>query len=376
MKIGIDARFWQETGVGRYIRNLVTELQKIDKKNEYVLFVRERDVENVKLQMTNVKWQIKIADIHWHSLKEQLEFPHILEKEKLDLMHFPYFSVPIRYNGKFVVTVHDLIIHHFATGEATTLPKPLYQLKVQAYKYIISQAAKKSEMVIAVSNATKDEIVDHLHVPEERIAVIYEGVDRKISTFKFPPFRDKQISNSQYGKYFLHVGNVYPHKNVKRLVEAFARAHLDDVQLLFVGKNDYFMQRLEEFVCKRKLEESVKFLGFVDDETLAILFKNALATIVPSLMEGFGLPVLEAMANESLVIASDIPSLKEIAKDAAIYIDPFNVEDISAKMRDIAGSDRKKFKSLRTNGKELAYDFSWEKMARQTLAIYESSTRL
>lgn len=372
MKIGIDARFWQETGVGRYIRNLSSQLQIIDTNNEYVLFVRKKDFEEVTKKMGHAKWKIVLADVPWHSLREQLELPKVLERENLDLMHFPYFSMPIFYQGAYIITIHDLIIHHFATGEATTLPKLLYYLKREAYKYIIQQAAKNASHIIAVSQATKKEIIDHLHVPENKISVTYEGVDLSISSSSV----GFQISNFQFGKYFLHVGNVYPHKNAKRLVEAFAQANMKDTKLLFVGKKDYFMTQLEEFVRAKHLRETVIFLGYVDDATLASLLQNALAVIVPSLMEGFGLPVLEAMSQGCLVLASDIPSLREIAGDCAFYFSPFVINDISAKMRRIAESKKDEFQSRKKKGREIAKQFTWKTMAEQTLAIYESCVSL
>src|ERR1035437_6996106 len=164
MRIGIDARLWEQTGVGRYIRNLVVNLQKIDKKNEYVLFVRKEDLESVKKEVKNLKWSIVKANIKWHSIAEQVELPLLLNKQKLDLVHFPYFSVPISYRKPYVVTIHDLIINHFSTGEASTLAYPLYVGKRLSYKFIVRQAARRAKRIIVPSSATKEEIIDHLRI--------------------------------------------------------------------------------------------------------------------------------------------------------------------------------------------------------------------
>jgi len=142
MKIGIDCRLWNETGVGRYARNLVYHLQKFDNENEYVLFVLPKDKNDIKIQ--NLNFKTVEVDIRWHSLKEQLLFPFILKKERLDLVHFPYFSIPILYRGKFVITIHDLILFHHATGKASTLSPFFYRIKLLAYKLVISRAVKKS----------------------------------------------------------------------------------------------------------------------------------------------------------------------------------------------------------------------------------------
>lgn len=394
MNIGIDARLWNESGVGRYIRNLVEQLLIIDRKNSYSLFVLAKDKENIKHQISNIKksWKLEIrnwkligVDIRWHTLEEQLRFPSVLYRESLDLVHFPYVSVPIFYNKPFVVTIHDLIPYHFPTGLATTLPLPLYKLKLFGYKFIISQAARKAKKIITVSNATKNEVVDHLKVNSNKIVVTYEGADSKISKIKYQ-ISKIQIKNK---KYFLYVGNSYPHKNLDNLIEAFDLLYhpeqvfgfesnrdsdfrRNDIKLVLVGKEDYFYKRLKEKVKNMGLEKSVLFYGEAADEELLALYKNALALIIASLMEGFGLPALEAMANGCLVLASDTPSLKEVCKDAAIYFDPYNVEDIAKKMKIIYSNDINHYSDILEKGLKRAKMFSWKKMAVQTLKVYEN----
>ena len=244
MKIGIDCRLWNESGVGRYIRNLTEQLLIIDRKNSYVFFVLSKDRKEILRSVQNDRFKIITADIRWHTIEEQWRFPSILNKENLDLVHFPYFSVPIFYNKPFIVTIHDLILHHFPTGEASTLALPLYQLKLLGYKSVISNGAKKAKKIITVSNATKAEIVDHLKVDPSKVVVTYEGVGinsrLKVKTSKL------KVKN-----YFLYVGNAYPHKNLERLIEAFnlvchpeALAEgSNDIKLVLVGKEDYFYKR-------------------------------------------------------------------------------------------------------------------------------------
>lgn len=173
MKIGIDARLWNETGVGRYIQNLVAHLVEIDRQNHYLLFLRRKEFENIKLPSSN--WEKKLADIRWHSLKEQLILPFILRREKLDLVHFPYFSVPIFYPGKFVVTIHDLILDHFDTGKASTLPLPFYKIKRLGYKIVTWLALWRAQKIITVSQSTKKEIIAHYKIAPEKIVVTYEA---------------------------------------------------------------------------------------------------------------------------------------------------------------------------------------------------------
>lgn len=368
MKIGIDCRLWSETGVGRYIRNLVLNLQKIDKKNEYVLFVLNKDYNQVISHFSSLNFHLVKADIKWHTLEEQLKFPKILNRENLDLMHFPYHSVPIFYNRPFVLTIHDLIPYNFPTGKASALPFFLYRIKFLAYKYVLRNAAKKAKKIIAVSNATKYEIVKHLGIDSKKVAVAYEGVDDKISNHK------SQISNKlQITNYFLYVGNEFPHKNLDRLLEAFKTLN-HDAKLVMVGKDDYFYKRLREKAERMGLSKKVIFLQSVNDEELASLYRNALALVAPSLMEGFGLPALEAMANNCLVLASDIPSLKEICGGAALYFNPLSINELVDKLKMVTlhTTEYGGLEEIRKRGIERAKLFSWEKMAEETLKAYNS----
>ena len=375
MKIGIDCRLWSETGVGRYIRNLVLNLQRIDSKNTYILFVLSKDrdeilkqVEDTRRNIQDDTFKIIEVDIRWHSIKEQLRFASILSYENLDLMHFPYISVPLNYQKPFVVTIHDLIPYYYPTSKASTLPAPIYFLKLLAYKYILKQAVNNAKKIISVSNTTKDEIVRQFRVESEKIVVTYEGVDSQISNIK----NQKPKIN---GKYFLYVGNAFPHKNLDSLLEAFKifSKEWEEAQLIFVGKEDCFYKRLKEKVRKLKLNEKIVFMENIDDGKLSALYKNAVATIMPSFMEGFGLPALEAMANKCLVLASNIPSLKEVCSDSAIYFDPNNIDDILNKMKLAYVGNVKQNSVNIERGVEIANSFSWEKMAKETLSVYESA---
>src|SRR5260221_3631703 len=135
---------------------------------------------DVQSSIVNGRWSIVTTDIHWHTIQEQIDFPKILYKENLDLMHFPYFSVPLGYNRPFVVTIHDLILHHFPTGKASTLPTIFYYAKQFAYRFVINRAAKKAKKIIAVSSATARQIEEDLCIPASKIIVTYEGIDDRI----------------------------------------------------------------------------------------------------------------------------------------------------------------------------------------------------
>lgn len=181
-----------------------------------------------------------------------------------------------------------------------------------------------------------------------------------------------QFSNLQNLKYFLYVGNAYPHKNLEGLLEAFSRLQstVYSLQLILVGTEDYFYKRLKDKVEKMGLKNEVIFYGPATRDELNNLYRNATALVFPSLMEGFGLPGLEAMANGCPVICSDIPVFKEIYGEAAVYFDPNNIDDIREKMT-ICLNDSNQLSKIIEKGKEQSKKYSWEKLARQTLAIYQ-----
>lgn len=356
MRIGIDVRLWNQTGVGRYIRNLVQNLQTIDKKNEYVLFARSEDSGNIKI--LNPKFRIVRADIKWHSIAEQITLPKKINKENLDVVHFPYYSVPISYKKPFIVTIHDLIPLHFQTGKASTLPFPLYKIKFLLYKIVVSRAAKNAKKIIAPSNFSKKEIVSLLKVRDLKVAVIYEGTDKVLAD---------SVQTEGQKDHFLYIGNAYPHKNLELLIEVFSE--LPDLKLILVGKEDYFYKRL-----KRKAEKlnlgNLKFHGFASDLELQSLYRNAKALIIPSFIEGFGLPALEAMSNRCIVLASNIKTLREICGDAAIYFNPRDKNDLKEKIIRLLSSSSEDFVE---KGIKRASEFSWKKATEETLKIYESS---
>lgn len=369
MTIGIDVRLWAQTGIGRYIRNLIGELLEIDHKNQYVLFARPEDIADIKT-ISNKKGTINPiiipTSIKWHSIKEQIDFPRLLNKYQLDLMHFPYFSVPIFYNKPYVVTVHDLIINNFPTGRASTLPLPLYKLKRKGYRFVLKKALHDSQKIIVPSLATKDEILKEYKVKKDKIVVTPEGADDSISDFNVSLFKPKS-------PYFLYVGNTYPHKNIERLLDAFKIfiSQYPTFDLYLVGKKDYFYEKLHNYVKKNNIE-NIKFLGYVTDVELAKYYAFTEATFIPSLMEGFGLTTLEAMKMGSLVASSKIPALKEVAGQNALYFDPTDILSIVKVMRDIVYIPEKDKKKMIEEAKKHASHFSWEKTARLTLDVYNS----
>ena len=367
MLIGIDARLWNQTGVGRYIRNLVTNLNVLDKKNSYVLFIRSEDEWQVKKGL-GLNFKVVICNIKWHSLKEQIQFASFLNFYKLDLMHFPYFSVPFLYRKKFIVTVHDLIINKFNTGKASTLPYPLYLTKRFGYKFILSNALRNSQKIIVPSIAIKNDLVlNYKKIPQQKIEVTYEGA------FEENNYINKKLID---GDYLLRVGNFYPHKNVKTLLRAFKNLNNKNLKLVLVGKKDFFYNQILFTVQNLNIENKVIFLENPNDENLFALYKNAKATIVPSFMEGFSLTAVEAMSIGSPLIVSDIKVHREICKTEAFYFNPEDELDLQTKIKKVLVLSQNQREALIENEIKRSKVFSWKKMTKETLKVYESSISL
>jgi glycosyltransferase involved in cell wall biosynthesis len=370
MKIGIDVRLWNETGVGRYIRNLVAHLALIDETNDYVLFARRGDRDAIKKVLNKRKWKIVIVDIRWHTITEQFLFASIINKENLHLMHFPYFSLPLLYRKPFVVTIHDLIIHHFPTGKASTLPLPIYQVKKLGYEQVLQYAVKKGKKIIVPLTVVKKDLVNAFRVPEEKIAVTPEGFDGQL-------LNAQQVSKPvlPFKKYFLYVGNAYPHKNLSLLLKAFAelsaRQGSLNVGLLLVGKDDYFYKKLREQL-KKDGNTGVKVLHDVSDSELAYLYRHAVGLVSPSLMEGFGLTALEAIGLSCVPVLSDIPAFHEVCGDAAVYFNPTSPKSLREKMEQVLTMTPNDRDEIIKKGRVRVKQFSWEHMARETLSIYNS----
>lgn len=382
MKIGIDARLIEETGVGRYTRNLISQLALIDKTNRYVVFLRRKSY--AAFVAPNKRWEKRLADVPWHSLREQLIMPLVLWRAHLDLVHVPYHNPLILYPGKFIVTIHDLTILHFATGKATTLPLPLYWLRRWGYHLVLTVGLARARQILAVSQTTKQEIVNHFHISPHKITVTHEGVDKQLLTTN-PAGRDLaspdnlQLTTKKpliMGKYFLYIGNAYPHKNLETFLRAFQRLSLSPqkvkpfaAKLVLVGTEDYFYKQLKKEVARLSLLSRVMFYGRANDEQLKNLYRHAAALVFPSLMEGFGLPGLEAMAAGTPVVCSDIGVFREIYRDAALFFDPVNEEDIRLKLQMIV-EDTKLREKLSRKGREHIKRFSWGEMAKETLSVY------
>lgn len=374
MKILIDARLYgiENSGLGRYLIGLIDGLQNYDNKNNYVVLLRKKYFDSLFL---NDNFKKVLLDIRHYSLAEQIFLPYIISKERPDLVHFPHFNIPFFYFGKFVVTIHDLLMHKQKGKESTTLPFVKYFLKRLFYKVVFSAAVSRSEKIIVPSNYVKSEMLKFYKINTKKIHVVYEGISELKN-------EERLIENEVLSKYRLtkneylfYVGNAYPHKNLLRLIQAVKIVNIKKRVLLAIATSrSIFSKRLLKYIKKEGLENLIKVIELPSDSELGILYKNSLAHIFPSLSEGFGLPGLEAMQNGTVCLASDIPIFKEIYQNNALYFNPLEVSDIVKVITFYLNLSDKEKKDLKRKSNNFVKRYSWDKMTGEIIKIYESCT--
>lgn len=373
-KIGIDARFYgpETKGIGRYTQEIVDHILDIDNTNDYVIFLSKDSFDNFKITKSNVKKVL--ADVRWYTIKEQIVMPRLIKQEGLDLMHFPHFNVPLYCPVDFIVTIHDLILTKFPTTRASTLSPIIYWFKNLAYRAVIFSAVRRAKKIIAVSQYTKEDIINKFGVDKEKVVVTLLGLTE---TF-FQPQKNNQEVLKKYNirrPFVLYVGNAYPHKNLELLIRVFSKLseRQKDIQLVMVGKTDYFYKRLKEYAKNYNSDgRKIIFTDFVADEDLSFLYRQALVYVFPSLYEGFGLPPLEAMSQGCPVLSSNESCLPEILGEAADYFNPKDEDEMLGKIEDLMADDIKR-ERLINKGKVRIQNYSWSQCAKETLVLYNQA---
>jgi glycosyltransferase involved in cell wall biosynthesis len=305
-----------------------------------------------------------------YSIEEQLRLPLLIPK--CDLFWSPHYNIPMLPTAakRRLVTVHD--VNHLALPSNLSLMQSLYA------KRVMKSAVRRSEKIVTVSNFSKKEICKHLKTKPGKIEVIHPGVDHKF----FFPHEDGlsiQAKNKYHlpNSFFLFVGNVKPHKNILGLIKGFLNVIdvLEDVHLVVVGKKEGFLhgdKHAEAFARHPKLQERVKFLGYVEEEFLPSLYRLAIATVLPSFYEGFGMPAIEAMSCGSPLAVSNVASLPEVCGDAAVYFDPNRPEEIGEVLKQMA-QRKELLTELKAKGVQRSREFCWEKSAASHLKVFEEA---
>jgi len=312
------------------------------------------------------RFQPLVARAGHYSISEQFKIPWAVRRARADVFHAPHYVVSPLTGCPTVVTIHDCIHLRF----------PQYLPNRAGYVYarwMLRSAATRAQRVLTVSQASKDDILSLLPVDASKVEVIYNALDERLAT---PPteedlarVRQRFLLNAPF---VLYAGNIKPHKNLGRLIEAFAglrQRGVEDVKLLIIGDEISKYPNLRREVHRFQLHQHVRFLGFVPDATLAALYRMAAVFVFPSLYEGFGLPPLEAMAAGAPVVTSNVSSLPEVVGDAALLIDPMDPGSIADAMARIL-TDATLRADLIRRGHERVKSFSWEASVKRVRAVY------
>lgn len=356
MHIAIDARIINSS-TGRYIERLLHYLQKVDLVNTYTVLVPSKDLDF--WQPTNPNFVVMAADFEQFSFAEQFGFKRFLDDLKPDLVHFCMPQQPIFYRGAHVTTIHDLTQLKTYNSDKNWF---VYHFKQLVAYFVFAIVARTSKQVIVPTEYTKRDVMKTLRVRADQITVTYEAADK--TDGELQPY-DHPFTN-----YLLYVGQQSDYKNIKRLGDAHQKllsAH-PNLGLILVGKKNKAIAKNEAYFTKRGYK-NIHFTGFVDDTQRDWLYTNADAYVFPSLMEGFGLPGLEAMGYGAPVVSSNATCLPEVYGDAAEYFNPKDVNDIVTAINTVLTDESRRTQLIENGYKQLA-KYSWRRMAEQTHALY------
>jgi glycosyltransferase involved in cell wall biosynthesis len=365
MRIGIDARMIDNTGIGRYLRNLLIHLAQIDGDNEYVVFINPNNSRVVTQE--NFRFVPLTIPVPLYSLREQYWLPLEIRKWNLDFMHYPNFDIPLIRSYPSIVTIHDLIYYLYPDQCPS---------KVAHYyaRFMLRHTTKHARATITDSEYSKQDLINYFHVPDEKIHVILPAADGKCSSHS----KEHTHTNieEKYGilqPYILYVGKHHPYKNINTLLHAYNKYSdiYEQFQLVIAGKRDERRKNLYTTAKNLDSGKSIVFTDFVPEEELFELYQRARLFVFPSLYEGFGLPPLEAMACGVPVITSNAASLPEVVGDAAIQVDPLNVHQLADAIQTVL-TNTQLWNTLKQKGIKRSRQFSWGTAARQLLQVYEN----
>lgn len=358
-KIVIDARIINSS-TGRHIERLLTYLEKIDTENEYIILVPEKDIDYWK--PTNNNFSVLVSNYKNYSFDEQFGFAIQLYKLRADLVHFCMPQQPIFYLKPHITNVYDMTLLRSYSSDKNWFVYHFKQFVGKGVFWIIGRTSKK---IITISNNTKKDYVEFSGISNDKVVITYLSAD----TDKHTP----EKMDLPYKKFIMYAGQQSDYKNIHRLVQAHQQLLRvqPDLGLILVGSiND--MAKLNKAWVEKNNYQNVVFTGFVSDEKLAWLYQHTAAYVFPSLMEGFGLPGLEAMTQGAPVVSSDATCLPEIYGEAAHYFDPKSVDDMANKISDVLNDEALRAKLVK-NGFGRIKKYSWAKTAQQTLEVYREA---
>lgn len=366
MHIAIDARKLHDYGIGTYIRNLLRQLARIDPASQYHVVCHPGDAVRIAEYGANLRPVPMSA--HPGSMADQVRIPALLRHTGASVYHTPYAVLPLTRTCPAVVTVHDCVALTFPQYAPSRASQAMSRLRMWS-------AAHRSARILTVSEASKRDILRFFDVPAAKVSVIPNAIDDRYSEPPAPEEVQRVRERFQLdGEFVLYAGNIRPHKNLVRLIEALQQLResprFEHLRLLIIGDEISKYPTLRRTVHRHKLHKHVRFFGFVPDRTLAVLYRLATVFVFPSLYEGFGLPPLEAMASGTPVVTSNLSSLPEVVGDAALLVDPYDAASIAEGMRQALVDEALRARLVRA-GLERVRSFSWETSVRRVRDIYD-----
>ncbi|MFB3897365.1 MAG: glycosyltransferase family 4 protein [bacterium] len=371
MRIGINTLFLvpgQVGGTETYLRGLIDGLSKIDNHNEYILFTNRENHDSIKVTASNfskVQCKFYARNRLYRVFWEQTLFPRLIKKKQIDILHSPGYVSPIKVECKTVVTIPDMQYWYY--------PQNFPKLRLWYWQYFIPRSAQKADAIITLSDNSKTDIVELLLIPEKKLTVTCPASKYHKSDL-YPEIKVTQILRKYniHSSFILSVGSLLPHKNLDQLIMGYAQlANIIKEQLIIVGLKRQSYAILQEKIKQTNIESNrVMFLGYIPDEDLIALYQKARVFVLPSLFEGFGIPVLEAMMFGCPVVASNRTSIPEVLGDAGLLFDPENLQDMVDSIWKMLSNTEFRDKSIQ-KGYDRIRLFSWEQMARKTLIVYQ-----
>jgi len=372
MRIAIDARMGDTRGgIGVYIREIISRLADIDKKNQYYIIVNKHGGRSFLPSADNFSIiESTISHKHYFikDLWIQFYLPFLLEANRIDLYFNPRYILPFfRRKTKMVVTMHDMI--------AFLYPENWPGISGFRIRNYIKYSSQRADIILAVSNCAKKDIIRILNIPEDKIKVIYCGINQKL----FKPIPDlslQGIVKRKYGirkKYIFTVGPLGTRKNHDRLIDAYSilpKYIREDYQLVISGEKKGTYHNLLKKVSKTCLKDDVVFTGFIPEKEMPVIISAASLFVFPSLYEGFGIPLLEAMACGIPLLVSNVSSIPEVVGNAALLFDPYNINEM-ASVIERAVTDKDLSQKLVQRGFERIKKYSWENTAKEVLRVFE-----
>jgi glycosyltransferase involved in cell wall biosynthesis len=371
MRVAIDIRRAADYGFGTYIRNIVNQLGRFDRSTQYLLIGRPQHLDAFEPLPDNFKLLDHPYD--FRSWRTHVQLPWLLRDRRVDILHVPWLFAPILVPMRLVLTVHDL-------SDVMERQAGISPLAQAGARFFARLAARRANHIFAVSYSTKREVARTFHISESRISVVYNAVEERFLTDPLPADADRILErHAVTGPYVLYAGAIKPQKNLPRLIEAFAVAKAElaaenpefaQLKLLVIGEAPARHAELRSAVVRARVREDVRFLGFLPQPVLRVFYARARAFLFPSLYEGFGLPPLEAMAHGVPVLTSNVSSLPEVFRDAALLVNPENVFDIARGIRQIL-TDQALRETLTRSGYVRARSLSWQQAAERVREAYE-----